>query len=73
MVLMSGGINIIFLMQYIFDNLYAYGTHRGRYNADPSEKYGFMSLFNNDLTLNSPEQWLKNLKLEEEQSLKKIS
>lgn len=50
------------------DNLYAYGTHRGRYNADPSEKYGFMSLFNNDLTLNSPEQWLKNLKLEEEQA-----
>ena len=49
------------------ENLYAYGTHRGRYNADPTEKYGFMSLFNNDLTLNSPEQWLKNLKLEEEQ------
>lgn len=50
------------------ENLYAYGTHRGRYNADPTEKYGFMSLFNNDLTLNSPEQWLKNLKLEEEQA-----
>lgn len=50
------------------ENLYAYGTHRGRYNADPSEKYGFMSLFNNDLTLNSPEQWLKNLRLEEEQA-----
>lgn len=49
-------------------NLYAYGTHRGRYNADPSEKYGFMSLFNNNLTLNSPEQWLKNIKLEEEQA-----
>ena len=43
--------NAIFL-----ENLYAYGTHRGRYSPEPSEKYGFMSLFDNDLTLNSPEQ-----------------
>lgn len=57
--------NAIFL-----ENLYAYGTHRGRYSPEPSEKYGFMSLFDNDLTLNSPEQWLKNLKLEEEQAKK---
>jgi len=53
--------NAIFL-----NSFFAYGTHRGRYSAENSEKYGFMTLFNNDLTLKSPEQWIKDLKLNEE-------
>lgn len=53
--------NAIFL-----DNIYAYGTHRGRYSTDDPEKYGFMTLFDNDLTLKNPVSWLKDLKLEED-------
>lgn len=47
-------------------NLYAYGTHRGRRSAEPSEKYGFMSLFGSEYTLMDPVQWLKNIKLDED-------
>jgi predicted ATPase len=53
---------------YLSD-LYAYGTHRGRYSDQSSEsfeRYGFMTLFNNDLTLLNPEQWIKDIKLAEE-------
>lgn len=56
--------NAIFL-----NDLYAYGTHRGRYSDQSSEyfeRYGFMTLFNNDLTLLNPEQWIKDIKLAEE-------
>lgn len=53
--------NAIFL-----NSFFAYGTHRGRYSSENSEKYGFMTLFNNDLTLKSPEQWIKDLKLNED-------
>lgn len=42
-------------------NIYAYGTHRGRYSFDKYEKYGFMSLFNIDTKLINPELWLRNL------------
>ena len=54
--------NSIFL-----DNLFAYGTHRGRYSTDDPEKYGFMTLFDNDLTLKNPVSWLKDLKLSEDE------
>ena len=47
------------------DKLYAYGTHRGRPSADNSEKYGFMSLFDNDQQMTNPVQWLKDIKLNE--------
>ena len=47
------------------DELYAYGTHRGRPSADNPEKYGFMSLFDNDQLMTSPVQWLKDLRLDE--------
>ncbi len=57
--------NAIFL-----NSFFAYGTHRGRYSAENSEKYGFMTLFNNDLTLKSPEQWIKDIKLNEEKEVR---
>lgn len=47
------------------DKLYAYGTHRGIYSADHPEKYGFMSLFDNNQSMTSPVQWLKDLRLDE--------
>jgi len=45
------------------DNLYAYGTHRGRFSTDRSEEYGFMSLFDSNQTLINPISWLKDQKL----------
>ncbi|HEY5589037.1 MAG TPA: AAA family ATPase [Candidatus Paceibacterota bacterium] len=48
------------------ENFYAYGTHRGRSAYEETEQYGFMSLFSYDLTLKSPIQWLKDLKLNED-------
>lgn len=53
------------------ENIYAYGTHRGRYSADTPEEYGFMSLFDFNKTLNDPITWLKNQKLLELESLSK--
>lgn len=52
------------------DNFYAYGTHRGRPSAEEPEKYGFMSLFDNDQKMTSPVQWLKDLRLDETKQLK---
>lgn len=47
-----------------FRNFFAYGTHRGRYSVETDkntyERYGFMTLFNNDMTLHDPTDWLKN-------------
>jgi len=45
------------------ENLFAYGTHRGRYSTDKSEEYGFMSLFDSEQTLTNPVTWLKDQKL----------
>ena len=45
-----------------FQNFFAYGTHRGRYSTETDknsyEKYGFMTLFSNDMTLPDPSEWL---------------
>lgn len=41
-------------------NLFAYGTHRGRYSSDRAEEYGFMSLFDSHQTLTNPITWLKD-------------
>lgn len=46
-------------------NMYAYGIHRGRCNSDKYEKYGFMSLFNIDMELVNPEQWIRILIMDE--------
>lgn len=46
-------------------NIYAYGTHRGRYSSDKYEEYGFMTLFDNNMELINPEQWLKDLSLDQ--------
>ena len=46
-------------------NLFAYGTHRGRYSTDYTEQYGFMSLFDSNETLTNPISWLKDQKLVE--------
>lgn len=45
------------------ENLFAYGTHRGRYSTDKPEEYGFMSLFDSEQTLTNPVTWLKDQKL----------
>tara|TARA_R110002124_G_scaffold120895_6_gene278988 strand:- start:49513 stop:51318 length:1806 start_codon:yes stop_codon:yes gene_type:complete len=42
------------------NNLFAYGTHRGRYSTDDAEEYGFMSLFSSEETLTNPITWLRN-------------
>lgn len=44
------------------NNLYAYGTHRGRYSTDEAEDYGFMSLFDANQTLINPVTWLSRQK-----------
>ncbi len=41
-------------------NFFTYGTHRGRFSAENYEQYGFMSLFDSNQTLISPEQWIKD-------------
>lgn len=43
-----------------FSNLFAYGTHRGRYSTDDAELYGFMSLFDSNQTLTNPISWLRD-------------
>lgn len=45
------------------NNLFAYGTHRGRFSTDNPEQYGFMSLFDSEQTLINPVSWLKDQKL----------
>lgn len=45
------------------NNLFAYGTHRGRFSTDKPEEYGFMSLFDSEHTLINPVSWLKDQKL----------
>lgn len=42
------------------NNFFTYGTHRGRFSAEDYEQYGFMSLFDPNQTLISPEQWIKD-------------
>lgn len=39
-------------------NIFAYGVHRGRYSSDFYERYGYMSLYDADLQLYSPERLL---------------
>lgn len=48
----------------VFKNFYAYGTHRGLYASDSDEfiePHGFMTLFDNNLKLIDPINWLKDL------------
>ena len=57
------------------NNFFAYGTHRGRYNATEPEEYGFMSLFSDNEVLIDPCYWLKSqraaeLELQEHKSTK---
>ncbi|MCC4211298.1 AAA family ATPase [Leeuwenhoekiella parthenopeia] len=44
------------------DNVFAYGTHRGRFSTDEAEELGFMSLFDEDQTLLNPVTWLSRQK-----------
>ncbi|OHD18554.1 MAG: hypothetical protein A2086_01970 [Spirochaetes bacterium GWD1_27_9] len=50
----------------IANNVFGYGVYRGRNDSDKKDKYGFLSLFRDDIYLNSPEKWL--LKLDYSQS-----
>lgn len=52
------------------NNIYAYGTHRGRTDSDNYEQYGFMSLFSSKEELINPETWLQKQKLIELESNK---
>ena len=52
-------------IQNKLQNIFAYGTHRGRYSSDNYEEYGFMTLFDNNFELINPEQWIKDLALEQ--------
>lgn len=49
-------------LPFSIKNIFAYGTHRGRYSTDKSEKYGFMSLFSIDEQLHNPVTWLMQQK-----------
>ena len=53
-------------------NIYAYGTHRGRYSSDGYEEYGFMTLFNNNMELINPEQWIKDMALDQTKQERQI-
>lgn len=46
-------------------SIYAYGPQRARTDAENADRFGFMTLFNNDVQLISPETWLERLKGEE--------
>jgi hypothetical protein len=50
------GEQVIFL-----ENLLAYGVHRSRNDSEKTSKYGFMTLFDADQYLISPERWLMSL------------
>ena len=54
-----------------FDNVFAYGVHRGRFSAESDdesfEKYGFMTLFSLNKTLRDPVDWLLKSVLENPQ------
>ena len=52
-------------IQNKLQNIFAYGTHRGRYASDNYEEFGFMTLFNNNFELINPEQWIKDLALDQ--------
>lgn len=52
-------------IQNKLQNIFAYGTHRGRYSSDNYEEFGFMTLFDNNLELINPEQWIKDLSLDQ--------
>ncbi|MCQ2339175.1 MAG: AAA family ATPase [Paludibacteraceae bacterium] len=47
----------------MFPNIFAYGTHRGRYSVQTDQKsyerYGFMTLFDTDMTLHDPTDWIR--------------
>ena len=51
-----------------FDNVFAYGVHRGRFSAESDDKsferYGFMTLFSLDKILRDPVDWLLKSVLE---------
>ncbi|TAD96212.1 MAG: hypothetical protein EAZ97_14405 [Bacteroidetes bacterium] len=51
--------------QLFAKNVFAYGVHRSQNDSQRFDYYGFMSLFDQNQVLQSPEQWLKNLYLED--------
>jgi predicted ATPase len=52
-------------------NMFAYGIHRGRYDTDNADKFGFMSLFDDNQTLRNPVTWLVKQKYIEIEDAKK--
>ena len=56
----SQGIDYKFLK-----DIYAYGVNRGNINFPKIEEYGFMTLFDREVSLRNPVEWLKSLLLKE--------
>jgi len=44
------------------ENVFGYGTHRGRIDTDDAEEFGFMSLFDSEQKLINPVTWLSQQK-----------
>ncbi len=61
----NNGHNYSPIIQNKLQNIYAYGTHRGRYGLDNYDEYGFMTLFDYNMQLNNPEQWIKDFALDQ--------
>lgn len=55
-----GGERIIYLK-----NFFAYGVHRGRFSSEKHELYGFMTLYDSELQLYSPEKLLNQIFIHE--------
>ncbi len=47
-----------------YKNIIAYGVNRGKY-LEKGDIYSYLTLFNNDINLSNPENWLKNLDYKE--------
>ncbi len=59
--------------KFWLNQFFAYGAHRGRYNTDSADRYGFMSLFDGNQELTHPVSWLKDQKLAELQGKKRLT
>ena len=59
----------------VFQNFFAYGVHRSRYSTATDkptyERYGFMSLFSQDMTLPDPSDWLWHKAVEKSSKFKR--
>ncbi len=50
-------------VKYKKTNVFAYGVSRSRKGAQVTDEVGYLSLFDDEVVLTQPENWLKNIKL----------